>query len=367
MPSHEVAVSRTVAATPTDVWSVLSGVARWPGLLRQVERVELLTEGQYAPGTRWRETRSESGREFTQELWVTEVDPPWWTVVESAEGDFTYRLEHRLEVSGDHTDSRPRTRITARLRSEQPGEEATWVWRVLGALGSRGAQEALAQDLADIAAAVERPETRNMVIVHRLFTRELAAGPDLVRGVPEGNVHRARIVADHLTTVLTTLVDHHYGEDLLIWPLLEQRTAVDPGVGERLAQQHATIHADIAVAREWLVRWRELAAEEARDRLAELLDRLGEDVRNHLEAEENEVLPLIERHLTRVEYERLVAYGRATLPRDKAALLVQLFLEGTNRSERALLLGDFPPAMQVFIRTVGARQYRRYVRRLRAG
>ncbi|MDO5683411.1 MAG: hypothetical protein Q4G46_11345 [Propionibacteriaceae bacterium] len=91
-----------------------------------------------------------------------------------------------------------------------------------------------------------------------------------------------------------------------------------------------------------------------RDQLADLLLELGANLRAHLETEENELLPLIEQHLTRFEYDRLTAHGRESLPREQAAMIVQMFLEG------------YAPVMQLLIRTVGARQYRRHVRRLRA-
>lgn len=367
MSPHEVAVSRVIAATPAEIWSVMTDLAELPFRLRGVERIELLTDGAYAVGTRWRETRSMFGREATQELWVTEAEEPRHTVIESEFGGVHYRMEHRLSPSGDHTDSRPRTLLETRLMSDEPEGEFAWIWRMLGVLGSRATQETLAQDLADIAGAVERPETKDMLIVHRLFTRELSAGPDLVRGVPAGERHRAQIVADHLAVVLNTLIDHHHGEDVLIWPLLAQRTELDGELAERLTSQHGQIHDDITDARSLIMRWREAADVGVRDELARVLTRLSADVRQHLEQEENEILPLIEQHLTRVEYEKLAEHGRESLPKDKAAMLVQLFLEGATRSERALLLGDYPRAMQLMIRTVGARQYRRYVRRLRAG
>ncbi|MDO5499630.1 MAG: hemerythrin domain-containing protein [Propionibacteriaceae bacterium] len=365
MPPHEVAISRTIAATPEEIWAVMTDLAETPARLSSVVGLERMSEGAYAVGTRWRETRAWFGREATQELWVVEANAPWQTVIESEVNGLSYRLRHTLTVSGDHTPSRPRTLVTTRLESDEPDGEFTWIWRVLGILGSRTTQEILAQDLADIAATVEHADAQDMLVVHRLFTRELSAGPDLVRGVPANDRHRAQVVADHLSVVLNTLVDHHHGEDVLIWPLLAQRVDISDDLSQRLADQHDTIHADITEARSLIMRWREAADAELREQLATVLARLSVDVRRHLELEENEILPLIEDHLTRVEYEKLAAHGRESLPKDKAAILVQLFLEGANRQERALLLADYPPAMQLMIRTIGARQYRRYVRQLR--
>lgn len=365
--SHDVAVSRTIAATPDDLWSVLTDVVRWSALLQHLSNVELLTPGEYAVGTRWRAVRTTFGRAMVQQWEVVDLDPNRRLALTSGINDeITFGLEFHIEASGDHSESRPRTHVTVRMQSDEPADDDIWLKRVLGAIGARNAQETLAEDLADFAAAVERPETRDMLVVHRLFNRELGTAPGLVRAVPAGDLHRTGVVADHLTIVLDALVDHHHGEDVLIWPLLALRVGIHPDLTQRLGFEHSRIHLDIIKARALIVRWREAADPAVRDQLADLLLELGSNLRAHLETEENELLPLIEQHLTRFEYDRLTAHGRESLPREQAAMIVQMFLEGATRSERALILEGYAPVMQLLIRTVGARQYRRHVRRLRA-
>lgn len=356
---------RTIAAPQEDVWRVLLDVGRCPELYRSVTSVEMLTAGPVSLGSRWRATRSVFGRTEAHEFTVTELDPPHRVVFTAESGGVPYRIDCTLTPSGDHTPSRPRTRIVSRYASDQPDSAPHLLWRMLGNIGSLATEEMMAQDLSDIADAVERPDTTSMALLHRLFNRELAAGADLIRGVRDGDVYRAKIVADHLRTVLDTLVDHHHGEDVLIWPLLAERTALPADLEARMNAQHAEVHAAIDRVRVLVDRWVERADTATRDELAAVAEPLAQTLRDHLEAEENEILPLVEEHLTRAEYDRLVAHGRDTLPREKAATLVQLILEGANAQERARMLREFPPARQLLIRTLGARQYRNYVRRLR--
>lgn len=366
MGVQELVVSRVIAALPQDIWDVVASVESSPLVLRSIESVELLTEGEFGEGTRYLRTRSLLGRTETRVVTVVEADPPRHVVLESDFAGIGYRLAIELRKSGDHMSSRPRTRVWMRVWDHPAQDDPSFLQRILGSLGTRATEESLAQDLADIAAAVERPDTRSMVVVHRLFNRELTAGPDLVRGVPAGHENRAAVVADHLTVVLNALVDHHHGEDVLLWPLLRGRVELPAETAERMDAQHTDIHADVEEVRHLLGLWRTNPDAENRVRLARALARLAEEVRTHLEEEETEILPLVEKHLTRVEYERLDEHGRESLPRDKAAVLVQMILEGTTPSERALFIADFPRSTRLMITTVGARQYRRYVRKLRS-
>lgn len=365
MGTQEVVVSRTIAATPEAIWHILTDVERAPDFFRSIGSVEVLQAGAYAPGLRWRETRTIFGRSETHELTVIEAEPNRRTVLESESGGVRYRIECTLARSGDHYDSAPRTLVVSRFVADQPDTAPPVLWRVLGSLGAKATEESLAQDLADLAHVVEPADTQSMVVVHRLFNRELAAGPDLVGGVPAGDLHRARIVADHLEIVLNTLVDHHHGEDLLIWPLLAARAEIPTELQDRMNRQHADIHDRIDGAREIIGRWRERADPGVRDELARLITDLAGLLRGHLEDEENRILPLVEQHVSQAEYQALAEFGHEALPKDRAAMVVQLILEGANRRERALVLDRFPRAQQLVIRTVGARQYRRYIRRLR--
>ena len=73
--------------------------------------------------------------------------------------------------------------------------------------------------------AGDRPHTHEMVVVHRVFRRESALLPRLVRAVPDGASARAGEVAAYLDDYVMGLHHHHALEDELIWPLLRERAA----------------------------------------------------------------------------------------------------------------------------------------------
>ncbi|HVV23762.1 MAG TPA: hypothetical protein VHF06_30285 [Pseudonocardiaceae bacterium] len=52
-----------------------------------------------------------------------------------------------------------------------------------------------------------------MIIMHRMFQREIGQAPALIRGVAAGDVERAEIVADHVALVADILFHHHHAED----------------------------------------------------------------------------------------------------------------------------------------------------------
>jgi carbon monoxide dehydrogenase subunit G len=70
-----LSVSRSVSAPVDAVWTVFTDLARSADRLSAVNAVEVLTPGEFALGTRWRETRTMFGREATEEMEVTAIVP----------------------------------------------------------------------------------------------------------------------------------------------------------------------------------------------------------------------------------------------------------------------------------------------------
>ena len=83
-----------------------------------------------------------------------------------------------------------------------------------------------------------RPDVNEMVVIHRVFRREFAAVPQLVRRTREGDTARARVVADHLRLIMSGLHMHHTGEDVVLWPLLLERAAPSTALVETMQRQH---------------------------------------------------------------------------------------------------------------------------------
>ncbi|MFE5908466.1 SRPBCC family protein [Streptomyces wedmorensis] len=146
-----VVVERRVAASPGRVWEAITDLRDMPRVLSGVERVEVLTEGGFDVGTRWRETRRMLGKEATEEMTVTVCEAPdrYVTVAESHGMHYVSELTLTSDGSGGTT---LRMTFSARpARGRAPGLVA----RLLARFGAKAVAKALAKDLSDIANAVE--------------------------------------------------------------------------------------------------------------------------------------------------------------------------------------------------------------------
>ncbi|KHL12102.1 carbon monoxide dehydrogenase subunit G [Mumia flava] len=157
MVAHVLSLSQDVAAPPERVWEVLTDLPGTAAVLTGVTRIEVLTDGPYAVGTRWRETRRVFGREETQEMWVGAVDPPRSTVVRARAGGIDYDTTFTLEPSGAGT------ALTMEFRGEDTSTSRLkrLVETLTAPLGRSVTRKIMRRDLEDIAAAAEGRPSEN--------------------------------------------------------------------------------------------------------------------------------------------------------------------------------------------------------------
>ncbi|MFF8958980.1 SRPBCC family protein [Streptomyces sp. NPDC014894] len=151
MANRSVVVERRIAAPAERVWRALTDLERAPAVLSAVESVELLSEGAFGVGTRWRETRRMLGKRATEEMWVTASEPPLGYVVEAASRGARYVSDFALRPAGPAA-----TDVRMTFTAVPPGGAAGLAARLLGGLGARAVARAIAKDLEDVAASVER-------------------------------------------------------------------------------------------------------------------------------------------------------------------------------------------------------------------
>src|SRR5579859_6769243 len=84
-------------------------------------------------------------------------------------------------------------------------------------------------------------DTRDMVLVHRVFRREFRLLPLMVRHIADGDTRAAGQVSRHAREMLDALHHHHQNEDELLWPRLLQRTPSGTGLVERMQTQHHAV------------------------------------------------------------------------------------------------------------------------------
>src|ERR1700712_4561651 len=85
------------------------------------------------------------------------------------------------------------------------------------------------------------PAVAEIVAVHRVFRREFAVLPALVRGVADGDAERAAVVGRHARMILAGLRSPDRGEDGALWPPLLERAPAAAPLLARLRAQHEAI------------------------------------------------------------------------------------------------------------------------------
>lgn len=151
----ELTVTRETSASPEAVWAVMTDIEGTTQTLTGVTGIERLDDGAgFEPGLRWRETRQVFGKEATEELEVTAVDPGRSYTVEADSGGTHYRSV--LLVTPSATGST----IAMTFGAEQTGGRISgFLSMTVGRLFQGPTRKALKQDLEDIAATAEARES----------------------------------------------------------------------------------------------------------------------------------------------------------------------------------------------------------------
>lgn len=148
---HSTSLTQHVNASPEKVWAVISDIPGSAATLSGVESIQMVSEGPYGEGTRWKETRSMMGRRETVEMWVAEADPPHSTTVKALQGGADYTSRFTLAERDGGTD------LTLTFGAEvlRPTAVSRIMMALFGKLGMKVTRKALAKDLAEIAAKAE--------------------------------------------------------------------------------------------------------------------------------------------------------------------------------------------------------------------
>jgi uncharacterized membrane protein len=149
--SSTVTTRKTVEAPVERVWALATDIPGSPQMLSGVERVQMVSAGEFGPGTRWRETRTMFGREATEEMWVTDVAPGRsYTVEADSHGAHYVSTFTFTSATPDRTD------VVLTFEGRPHGTLAKVLATVTGPLAQRSVAKALQKDLDDLAAAAER-------------------------------------------------------------------------------------------------------------------------------------------------------------------------------------------------------------------
>jgi iron-sulfur cluster repair protein YtfE (RIC family) len=206
-------------------------------------------------------------------------------------------------------------------------------------------------------AAPERPNTREMIVIHNVFRRIFGDLPDLVRGVAPGDTTRAGVLADAWLEVATGLHHHHTNEDELLWPKLLQRVEVERSFVLRAEEQHERVHELLECGNAQVESFRAAPTAGCRDEFAATIEELFGALREHMADEERYILPLVEEHLSVPEWEELGERGRAGIPKDRLLIQLGWILDGLSDADRREFLKGMPVPARVLWRLIGRRRF----------
>ena len=204
-------------------------------------------------------------------------------------------------------------------------------------------------------------DTSVMPFLHTMFRREFRLAAGLVRGVKDGDTKRARVVAAHLDIVGGHLHHHHTIEDRILWPLLLERVPEELApIVQLMETQHQVVDAIQDEIAEVLPVWRSTAVAAARDQLAELLDRLYVHLAEHLDAEEQRLLPIAARCMSQEEWEHMGEVARREGERKHMLLFFGMYAYEGDPQVMAGMLADAPPPVRALLSRLTRRAFRKH-------
>lgn len=145
-----IRVSTSIACSPASVFTVCTDIERWTERIRDIIKVELLTEGPMSVGTRFRETRMMFGREATEEMEVTAFEPgqSYTLQAENCGAQYVTKTDFRTEGDG--------CRVTMEMHV-RPITLLAKLMMPLGWLMSGMLKKCLEKDLNDLKHHLESP------------------------------------------------------------------------------------------------------------------------------------------------------------------------------------------------------------------
>ncbi|WP_104173294.1 SRPBCC family protein [Arthrobacter sp. Y81] len=153
---HKTTLTQHVNASPDKVWAVISDIPGSAATLSGIDSIQMLSEGGYGEGTRWKETRTIMGRAETVEMWVSQAEPPsptraGSTTVKALQGGADYTTRFTLSGRDGGTD----LSLTFGAEEVKPTLLSKIAMALFGKIGMSMTRKALAKDLAEIAAKAE--------------------------------------------------------------------------------------------------------------------------------------------------------------------------------------------------------------------
>ncbi|MGW6201702.1 hemerythrin domain-containing protein [Kribbella sp. NPDC055110] len=199
-------------------------------------------------------------------------------------------------------------------------------------------------------------DTHEMVLIHRVIRREFGQLPRLFRSAAN-NRARSKVIGAHAKEMLHFLHTHHTGEDELLFPLLRERTALDPELMDRMDAQHAQVDAAVTAIGAELPGWTASADAAVGERMATLIEATMPALIDHLAEEEQKVLPIVSVVLMQSEWDALGKHGMRAIPVTRRLVFLGHITEEADDTERQRFLQVVPAPARLAYKLIGHRQF----------
>ncbi|MFC9552584.1 hemerythrin domain-containing protein [Rhodococcus sp. NPDC056960] len=201
-------------------------------------------------------------------------------------------------------------------------------------------------------------DTRIMRIVHNALRRDLARAAQVLRTAPPPAQPQRVALADHLVWMMHFLHLHHSGEDRGLWPLVREGNPGARALLDAMEADHARIDREMERVTAAAIGYRVHPA--AREDLSHALTALEQVLLPHLQREEDEMMPVVARTLTRRQWDD-VEQRVFVASKTKRELGVEAhwIVDGVDRVDYDVTVRKVGPATRFMLLHVFERPYRR--------